>query len=397
MTARPTKTLSLAQARRIALAAQGFNDRRPSGRVDARHFRRALKRMTILQLDSVNALCRSHFLPMLARLGPYDRERLDDWIWRSRENVEFLSHEASITSMELLPLLRHRRRSWKGYTRFEEEEPDYLQAVLAEVTERGPLSVSDLSEGGDRSGPWWGHSKGKRALEVLYTSGRLAIHERTQSFLTRYDLPERVLPEDLRSAPPLAAPRAHKDMLLLGARSHGVGTAKDIADYFRLKTSVARPLVRELVEEGALAEVRVEGWKDLAYFHPDSVQPRRVSARTFLSPFDPVVWFRPRAERLFDFHYRIEIYVPEAKRVHGYYVLPFLLGDELVGRADLKADRKTGRLVVQASFLEPGQDPERVASAMTESLREMAGFLGLDTVDARPKGDLNAALRSALR
>ena len=391
---RPT-LLSQAQARRIALAAQGFNDRRPRGRVDARHFRRALKRMTILQLDSVNVLCRSHFLPLLARLGPYDPDRLDRWLWRSGENVEFLSHEASLTPMDLVPLLAHRRRAWKGYAGFEAKQPEYVQAVLAEVAERGPLSVSDLKDGGDRSGPWWGHSKGKTALEILYTSGRLAIHERTKTFLTVYDLPERVLRADLLSAPPLTVAEANREMLLLGARSHGVGTARDLADYFRLRMPVARPLLAELVEEGALVKAHVEGWKRPAYLHPDALRPRRVQAQTFLSPFDPVVWFRPRAERLFDFRYRIEIYVPEPKRVYGYYVLPFLLGDELVGRADLKADRKASRLLVQASFAEPGQDPERVAAAMAESLHEMAGFLGLDAVEVRPRGDLSAALRSA--
>ncbi len=352
--------------------------------------------MTILQLDSVNVLCRSHFLPMLARLGPYDRDKLDQWIWRSGENVEFLSHEASVTSMDLVPLLVHRRRSWKGYVQFESEHPEYVQAVLDEVTERGPLSVSDLTDGGNRSGPWWGHSKGKTGLEILYTTGRLSIHERTKTFLTVYDTPERVLRDDVLAAPPMAADEANKQMLLLGARSHGVGTATDIADYFRLKMPVARPLIAELVAEGELIEVEVEGWKDPAYLHPEAVRPRSVNAHTFLSPFDPVVWFRPRAERLFDFHYRIEIYVPEAKRVHGYYVLPFLLGDELVGRADLKADRKASRLLVQASFAEPGADAERVASAMAESLHEMAAFLGLDAVDVRPRGDLSSALRSAV-
>lgn len=354
--------------------------------------------MTILQLDSVNVLARSHFLPMFARLGPYDRDRLDRWIWRSGENHEYLSHEASITSMDLYPLLQHRmrQRRWKSAVQFENDHPDYLAAVIDEIAQRGPLSVSDLSDPGGRSGPWWGWSKGKLALEVLYVSGRLAIHERTKTFLTVYDLPERVIPETLTGASELDDAEAQRQMLLLSARSLGIGTATDIADYFRLKMPIARPLIEQLAADGALEPVAVPGWKDPAYLHPEAAHPRSVSAATFLSPFDPVVWCRPRAERLFDFTYRIEIYVPEPKRVYGYYVLPFLLDDRLVGRVDLKADRKAGLLLARSAFAEPGVDTARVARAMADQLGVMAEWLGLDGVEVSRRGDLASSLRAAV-
>lgn len=354
--------------------------------------------MTILQLDSVNVLCRSHFLPVFARLGAYDRDRLDDWIWRSGENLEFLAHEASITSMELYPLLGFRRdiSGWKGGTRFGREHPDYLAAIRAEIDEHGARSVKDLPDPGGRSGPWWGWSNGKIGLEVLYRSGELAIAERTRTFLTRYELPERVVPERLLEAAPMDLADARRQMLRLAAKSHGIGTDKDLADYFRLRVTDCRPLLAELVEEGELRVVEVEGWADPAYLHAEAVRPRSIDARALLSPFDPVVWFRPRAERLFDFRYRIEIYVPEAKRVHGYYVLPFLLGDRIAGRVDLKADRKAGRLLVQGAFMEPGNDEDDVAVALATSLHEMATWLELDAVDVGRRGDLSTALRRAV-
>ncbi len=353
--------------------------------------------MTILQLDSVNVLCRSHFLPMFARLGPYDTDQLDRWIWRSRENHEYLAHEASITSVEHLRLLRHRMTDgrWRSALALERDHPGYIAAILAEVAAGGPTSVTSLSDAGDRTGPWWGLSKGKLGLETLYVSGRLSIHERTKSFLTVYDLPERVVPSVVRELPDLDVHEAERRMLMLGAKSHGIGTAADLADYFRLRMPVARPRLAELVERGELEEVVVEGWKQPAYLHPGAQVPRNVRARALLSPFDPVVWFRARAERLFDFRYRIEIYVPEPKRVHGYYVLPFLLGDDLVARVDLKADRRSGRLLAKASFLEPGSSPDAVAPELALTLHEMAAWLGLDRVEIGQRGDLSGALREA--
>ncbi len=384
-------------ARRIALAAQGFTDPRPSS-VTARQFARALRRMKILQLDSVNVITRSHFLPMLARLGPYDRGRLDHWLWRSGKNMEFLAHEASITSAELRPFLAHRFREpkWRKAEQLRADEPGYVESVLHEIHERGALSVSDLSDPGKRAGPWWGNPKGKIALVCLYSSGALTVANRTGNFLTQYDLPERVLPTEVLDAAPLGKEAAERELLMLGAQAHGIGTAADIADYFRIKMPAARPLLAELVEDGRLVRTEVDGWDQPAYLHPEAKRPREVNARALLSPFDPVVWFRPRAERLFDFHYRIEIYVPEPKRVHGYYVLPFLLGEELVGRVDLKADRKSSTLIARATFAETGHDPRRVAENLAESLMEMSGFLGLDGVRTEPRGNLAGELARAL-
>lgn len=354
--------------------------------------------MTILQLDSVNVVCRSHFLPMLARLGPYDRDKLDRYLYHSGDNFEYLSHEASLTSQGHQPLLRHRAKAPRRWVdRVEAELAGYIDAVMDEVSERGPLSVKTLSDPGGRTGPWWGHSKGKQALECLYVTGRIAIKERSSMFVTVYDRPERVLKPEVLATPEPEQADAQKELLMLGAKSHGIGTATDIADYFRLKMPVARPLLAELVEDGMLEKVSVEGWKEPAYLHPEAKRPRSVQAKALLTPFDPIVWFRPRAQRLFDFHYRIEIYVPEPKRIYGYYVLPFLLDEELVGRVDLKADRKAGILRVRGSYAEPDVDVDRVASEMSGSLREMAEWLGLDDVQVERRGDLSSKLRAACK
>lgn len=390
-------SFTIPQARRIALAAQGFCDRRPTGAVDVRHLRRVMDRLTILQLDSVNVLCRSHFLPVLARLGPYDRDKLDRHLYHSGDYFEYLSHEASITSQGLEPLLRHRRtRHRKWIARMTAEHPGYLDAVYDEVAQHGPLSVKQLSDPGGRTGPWWGLSKGKLALEGLYVTGRLAIRERDKAFVTSYDLPERVLQPEVLDRPTPSDDEAGRQMLLLAARSHGIGTDDDLADYFRMKVTVARPLLAQLVDEGLLEQVEVRGWSQPAYLHPEARRPRSVPVRALLSPFDPVVWYRPRADRLFDFYYRIEIYVPEPKRVHGYYVLPFLLDGDLVGRVDLKADRKAGVLRVRGSYAEDGEDRHRVARELAPTLIEMAGWLGLDDVVVEKRGDLAPVLAPAI-
>lgn len=363
-----------------------------------RHFRRALDRMTVLQLDSVNVVCRSHYLPMLARLGPYDRAKLDTFLYWSGENFEYLSHEASITSQELHPLIRWRmaHSRWKRGMALEREIPDYIEDVLDEVADRGPLSVKELSDPGKRTGPWWGQSKGKIALEWLYVSGRLAIRERTKMFVTVYDLPDRVIRAEILDRPQMEVSSAQRALLLSAARSHGVGTANDLADYFRLPMPVARPLLAELVDEGELEVVSVDGWGEPALLHPEARRPRAITGRALLSPFDPVVWCRPRAERLFEFRYRIEIYVPEPKRVHGYYVLPFLLDGELVARVDVKADRKAGVLLARGSYLESGTDRDRVASELAAALGEMAHWLDLDGVEVEARGDLGPVLQKVV-
>jgi uncharacterized protein YcaQ len=390
--------ITLAAARRIALRAQGFGEPRPAGRADRRHLRRVLDRMAVLQLDSVNVVCRSHYLPVFARLGHYDRDRLDDYLWRSGESFEYLAHEASVTPVEHHPPLRFRMQQgrWERGRRLEREEPAYLRHVLDQVEARGPLTISDLDGAGERTGPWWGYSKGKVALEWLYVTGRLAISARTPGFVSTYDLPERVIP-----APVLAAPTPTRDesidtLVRRAARALGVGTAADLADYFRLPIREVRASVARLASAGLLDEVRVDAWPGPAFLDPAAVRPRQVQGRALLSPFDPVVWFRPRAERLFGFRYRIEIYVPEERRVHGYYVLPFLLDGALVARVDLKADRRGGRLRVRGAFAQPDADPVHVADELAGALADLAAWLGLVEVVVERRGDLAPALRRAV-
>jgi len=389
------RTLTIPQARRIALAAQGFTDPRPKGRVDVRHFRRVIGRINLLQLDSVIVAVRAHYMPMFSRLGPYDRDALDEWI-NGPEMFEYLGHVASVMPTADLPMLRFRMQGPKVYNQTREllkRHPEYFEQVYDEVAEHGPLTVSDLSDPGSRTGPWWGHGRGKVALDWLYVTGRLTIRGRTKNFVSIYDLPERVFTPELL-ATELSRDDAYREMLMRGARAHGVGTLADLADYYRI--AHAKPHLQDLVEAGRLEEVRVEGWKQPAYLHPEATLPRQVAARALLAPFDPVVWFRDRTERLFNFHYRIEIYVPEPERQFGYYVYPFLLGDEIVGRVDLKADRQAGVLRALGTFREEGQDPDRVAPELAAELRLMAEWMGLNEVHVSNKGNLSRAVRKAV-
>jgi uncharacterized protein YcaQ len=378
------------------LGAQGFADPPPTGNIDVRHFRRVLGRTGLVQLDSVNVLARSHYLPIFARLGDYGRGRLDRWLYRSGEMFEYWGHGASVLPVGLYPLLRYRMRAWKPGPRTRrvmEEHPGYIESVLEEVARRGPLSVTDLEEPGRRSGPWWGLSKGKTALDWLFAQGRLAVRERLPTFVVVYDLPERVLPEEVLAADEVPRDEATRRFLLLAARCCGVGTAADLADYYRIPPSYARARLQELVEAGRLRPVEVEGWNVSAYLHPEATIPRRVTGRALLSPFDSLIWHRERAERLFGFHYRIEIYVPAERRRHGYYVLPFLLDDHLVARVDLKADRREGVLRVRGAYLEDGRERPRVARELAAELRTMASWLGLPEVALERRGDLAPLLR----
>ena len=393
--------LSIGAARRMALAAQGFADPAPSGRVDVRHFRRVLGRLVLLQLDSVQAVCRSHFLPVYSRLGPYDRAALDDWLWRSGEMFEAWAHEASVVPVALEPLLRWCRQrasegeTWAGLHAMATTQAAYVGQVLDEVGRNAPLLAGDLSDPRPRQGKWWGgRSDGRRALDWLFRVGDVGIM-RTGNFEKEFHPLSNLVPEEDRSLPTPGEHEAQRDLLERAARSHGVGTAADLADYFRLRLAEVRPRLAEMVEAGRLQEVSVEGWREPGFRHPEAVLPRRVDARALLSPFDPVVWFRPRAERLFDFRYRIEIYVPSEKREYGYYVLPFLLGDTMVGRVDVKADRATGRLLARGVYAEEGVDRERVAAELATELERLAGFLDLDEVEVGRRGNLAAALRAA--
>jgi len=405
----PVRRLDAGAARRIALAAQGFCDPAPVGRIDVRHFRRVLGRLGLLQLDSVQAVCRSHYLPVYSRLGVYDRDRLDDWLWRSGEMFETWSHEASVVPVNLEPVLRWSRaragagETWPGLAALGQERPDYVATVLEEVRRHGPVTAAALSDPRPRNGTWWdGRSDGKRALDWLFRIGEVGSR-RIGNFERSYEAFESVVSPEVLARPTPNEDEALRDLLEVAGRCLGVATAADLADYFRIRTPLARPRVTELVEEGRLLPIEVEGWREPAYLHPSSVRPRLVRARSLLSPFDPLVWCRPRAERLFGFRYRIEIYVPEAKRVYGYYVLPFLLGDRLVGRVDVKANRVAdggvGRLLVRGAFVEEGPDHggldrEWVATELSAELDRLSDFLGLATVEVGPRGNLAAAVRA---
>ncbi len=381
------KRLTAAQARRVALAASGFGEARPpnAGRRDAA---RVLQRLGLVQIDSVNVLVRAHYVPLFSRLGPYDRALLDGAAHdrKRRSLFEYWGHEASLVRLHLHPALRWRMARaergegiYGGLARFAAERRPFVEAVLREIETRGPLSARELSEGGQGRGSWWGWSDGKRALEWLFWAGQVAAAGR-RGFERVYDLPERVLPAEILGRPTPPADEAQRTLLLVAARALGVATERDLRDYFRLEPAESRARVAELVEAGALLPVDVEGWGAPAFLDPAARVPRRIEARALVSPFDPLVWERARTERIFGFRYRIEIYTPARKREHGYYSLPFLLGDWLVARVDLKADRAGRRLVVRSVSHEPWADREAVASALDAELRAMAEWLGLEDV-----------------
>ena len=388
--------LSNREARRIALAAQGFADRPPAGRVDSRHFDRLFDRVKVVQLDSVNVAVRTHYMPAFSRLGSYPRERLDAYAYGRRRLFEAWGHAASLLPVEHYPLLRHRMEDARSIRSFGRERRAYVEEICREVAERGPLAVSDLrDQGSNRSRPWWGRSDGKLALEWLFATGRLAASRRG-NFMRVYDLAERVIPPEVLAAPAPATRDAQRELLRLAARAHGIGDAADLADYYRIRVPQARPLLRELVEEGELLEARVEGWDRPAYLHRDARVPRRIGASALLSPFDSLIWRRERTERLFGFHYRIEIYVPEPERQYGYYVFPFLAGDTLAARVDLKADRARGALLVRGAYLEEGCDAGAVAGELATNLQAMAAWLALGEVKVGTRGSLAAPLRRAV-
>jgi uncharacterized protein len=391
-------SLSAAEARRLALASQGFVDGRAERPVDGWGLRRVLDRIGLVQIDSVNVLVRAHYLPLFSRLGPYDPELLDRASHRApRRLFEYWGHEASLLPVALQPLLRWRmdraaHDSWGSIQRIRRDRPELIEQVLGVVRDRGPIAASEVEERPRRAGPWWDWSDAKRALEWLFWSGRITSARR-RGFERLYDLPERVLPREVVEAPTPAIEDAQRELVRIAARSLGVAAERDLRDYFRLPAADAKARVRELVEAGDLLPVTVEGWRAPAYLHPGARIPRRVTARALVGPFDSLVWERARTERLFGFRYRLEIYVPKPKRVHGYYVLPFLLGDRLVARVDLKADRKAGALLVKAAHAEPDAPPE-TAAELTAELATMASWLGLERVVVTRRGDLAAALLS---
>jgi uncharacterized protein YcaQ len=354
----------------------------------------------LLQLDTVNVLARAHYLPLFSRLGPYDRDALDRWTAQSGEVFEYWGHMASLQPTPMYPYFRWRMaafaaKPWTSVQRVIDERPGYIEEVLDQVRHRGPLATADLDDPGDRGGHWWGWKPGKHALEWLFASGQVTAY-RTTNFGRLYDLPERVLPAEVVSAPVPDEEQAYRVLLMDGARRLGVGTAADLADYYRLNLPKARKVVERLAEDARLESVAVEGWKDTAYVHPDATFPRRGSGTALLSPFDSLIFNRDRVERLFGFRYRIEIYVPQPQREYGYYVLPFLLDGELVARVDLKSDRKNGALLVQAAHLEPGREAGEVAPPLAAELVQLAGWLDLSEVVVKRKGDLAGKLASVV-
>jgi len=393
-----SERLTLAVARRIALAAQGFTDRAPTGLPDRRHLRRVLGRTQLLQMDSVNVFERAHYLPLFSRLGPYDKALVDRAAYRDRELFEYWGHEASLLPVAVHPLLRWRmaraealEEGWGGPLRIMRERPEFVAEVLRRVEQEGPVTAGALHGGATSGSPWWGWNDTKVALELLFWSGRVATATR-RSFERVYDVTERVLPAEVLAVPTPSREDAQRELVRLAARAHGVATERDLRDYFRLRVEEARAAVVDLVEAGELLPVAVEGWGQPAYLWVGTAVPRRVPASALLSPFDPLVWERSRASRLFGFDYRIEIYTPAAKRVHGYYVLPFLHDERLQARVDLKADRKAGVLRVLAAWLEPGSDPDHIGPALAVQLRRAADWQGLGAVVVEPRGDLAAHL-----
>jgi uncharacterized protein len=391
---RPLERLSAAQARRVGLAAQGFADPRPAGAPTGWAVRRLFDRVGVVQIDSVNVLQRAHYLPLFSRAGPYDTALLERPAhYAPRRLFEYWGHEASLIPVGLQPALRWRMEragddAWGGMRRIQRDRPELVARVLDEVRERGPIAASDVveEESPARTGPWWDWSDVKRAFEWLFWSGQITAARR-RGFERLYDLPERVLPAEVVTAPTPAVEDAQRELMRVAARSLGVAAERDLRDYFRLPGDEAKARLAELVEGGELWPVEVEGWRAPGYLDPAARLPRRVHARALVGPFDSLVWERARTERLFGFRYRIEIYVPAPKRVHGYYVLPFLLGDRLVARVDLKADRQGCALRVQAAHAEADAPPETAAELRAE-LESMASWLGLERLDVVPRGDL---------
>ncbi len=398
------RTLSARQARRIALAAQGLAGPRPAGPVTARGFRRLVDRLGLLQLDSVNVFARAHYMPVYARLGGYDTDILDKEAWARKPSLfEYWGREASLLPLSTHPLWRwrmqegsdpHRRRK-SGLAEFYRTRKAYVDGVLAEIARRGPVTGGDFASEGPRKSGWWEWSEGKRALEWLFRAGLVSVKTR-RGFERVYDLTERVIPAAVLDLPTPSRADAQRELVRIAARSLGVFDAADLADCFKLYVADVTARAGELVEEGELAPVAVEGWRGRAWMVAGARNPRRLDAATLLSPFDPLLRRRERTERLFGVRYRIGLYTPAALREHGYYVYPFLLGEKIAARVDLKSDRKAGRLLVQEAHLERGSDPAEAAAALAAELKAAAAWQGLSDVVITKKGDLAAALSREL-
>jgi uncharacterized protein YcaQ len=397
-------SISQGEAVRAALAAQGLARPRRTGVKKRSHLDDALARVRLLQMDSVNVLTRAHYMPLFSRLGPYPTTLLDEAAWTKRRRglFEYWAHEASLLPLALHPYFRWRMARalrldglYSGIAALAREKPEFVANILREVEARGPLAAGDLDRANHKGSSWWGWTDTKIALEYLFWAGRITAATR-RGFERIYDLTERVIPADILALPTPDEAESHRHLILASARALGVATANDLADYFRLDIAGTRARIAELAEAGQLIPVAVEGWRHTAYLAPDAEISKRATAQALVSPFDPLIWERARTERLFGFRYRLEIYTPAHKREHGYYVLPFLLGDRLAARVDLKAERAARTLRVAAAHLEDGGKPDRVATAMAEELRLLADWLGLERIVVDERGDFAGALRDAV-
>jgi uncharacterized protein YcaQ len=358
-----------------------------------------MRQIGLVQLDSVNVCVRTHYMPFYSRLGAYDMGGLDEWLNESGENFEYWAHAAAVLPIDRYPLWRWKMETMKPWERAQElldAHPGLVDNVLGQVAEHGPLTVRELDAPEHTNEAWWGYGPGKVALEVLFANGHVTAL-RTGNFTRLYDLPERTIPSEfLEERVALNKEAAYRDLLVDAVRHHGIGTVADIADYFRLHASTAGPILARLAQEGTIEAVDVGGWDGPVYIDPDAVRPRLISGSTLLSPFDPIMWNRERTERLFGFRYRIEIYVPANQRVYGYYVLPFMLDGDLVGRVDIKADRKAGSLLVRSAFIEKGKDPGTVAAALAAELHRFGGWLGMDDIVIEKRGNLAPRLADTM-
>ena len=394
---RSSNTLSLREARRITLAAQGFGAPRSSEPASRRDLKAMIGKLGVLQIDSVNVIARAHTLPGFSRLGRYDTADLHTLAYagRKRSLFEYWGHEASYLPVTMQPLFRWRmaraargEEMYSGLAKFGTERPELLEKVRREIEQEGPISAAELSHEHKGEGGWWGWSDGKKAIEWLFWAGVVTTATRRGAFERVYDLTERVLPRDVLAMPTPSDEDAIRELVRYSARALGVASEPCLRDYYRLPVADSKSAVASLVESGELIPVSVEGWSNQAYLHPEARIPRKVQARALLAPFDPVVWRRERAESLFGIRIRLEIYTPAEKRLHGYYVLPFLLGDRIVGRLDLKADRQRSILLVQAAHTEPGFEHADIVEPLREELRLMAEWLGLEAIAVQPRGDL---------
>ena len=398
----PRQKISLPEARRIGIAAQGLDRSRPECSITAGHIRRAINRLGLLQLDYVNVLVPAHLMVLFSRLGAYDIARFHKLVYQGRDFTEQWAHEASIVPAALWPVLEHRRKDYKPWPNSPimklKGKQKYLDNVIKLARESGPVTSQDMppAEGPKRKPGDWHRSLPRWALECHFGSGNVAVADRLPNFQRVYDLPEKLI-DDCHREQRISRHEAQRELLRRAAAACGIGTLHDLGDYYRMSPRDAAPRLAELVESGDVREIEVEGWSAPAYLAKGARIPRSVSTSTLLSPFDPVVWFRPRAERLFDFHYRIEIYVPANKRKWGYYVLPFLMGDRIVARVDLKADRNNATLLVLASHPEADIDATKTIPALADELRELANWLGLERIKVSRRGPFARALADHVR